>query len=90
MEVGKYYSVKDLANLINQPNTVITESMQFLAKYGFVKGFAREEIFTKTGKLSPAKSAQLLGNMLQPSIGSVRSSPAARLLSTRNIEPRKW
>jgi hypothetical protein len=70
METGKYYSIRDLANLTDQPNTSIIDSMAFLSKYGFVRSFRQAEIFTKTGKLSPAKSAQLLTSMIQPSIRS--------------------
>ncbi|MGD0423370.1 MAG: hypothetical protein ABSA92_07920 [Candidatus Bathyarchaeia archaeon] len=74
METGKYYSIRDLANLTDQPNTSITDSMRFLSKYGFVRSFGQLEIFTKTGKLSPAKSAQLLTRMLQPSVRTSTST----------------
>ena len=79
METGKYYSVSDLARLTDQAKTSILDSMTFLSKYGFVQSIGRPaEIFTKTGKLSPAKSAQLLISMIQPSI---RSYTVAQLLN---------
>jgi len=74
MQIGKYYSVKDLANLANQPSMVIVDSMKFLAKYGFVRTFAQAEIFTKTGNLSPSRSVQLLTSMSYPSMCPVQSS----------------
>ena len=71
METGKYYSVSDLARLTDQPNTSILDSITFLSKYGFVQSIGQPaEIFTRTSKLSPAKSAQLLISMIQPSIRS--------------------
>jgi len=66
MEAGKYYSIGDLAQLSGQPKTSILDSIWFLSKYGFVQSIGQPtEIFTKTGKLSPAKSAQLLTKMVQ-------------------------
>ena len=65
METGKYYSISDLAYLSDQPKTSILDSIRFLSKYGFVRSIGQPtEIYSKTGKLSPASSARLLVEML--------------------------
>ena len=83
MQIGKYYSIGDLANLTDQPDTLIINSVTFLSKYGFVRGFGQpREIFTKTGKLSPAMSAHLLVSMVDPS-PQLDGSPIALLSHNR-------
>ena len=90
MQIGKYYSVRDLANLTNQPSTVIIDSMKFLSEYGFVRSFAQAALFAKTGSLSPSKSAQLLTSMIQPSMRSVQSSPTQSPRFQSSCKLTKW
>ena len=66
MEAGKYYSISDLAYISGQPRTSIFDSIRFLSKYGFVQRIGQStEIYTKTGKISPARSAELLVEIVQ-------------------------
>jgi DNA-binding MarR family transcriptional regulator len=61
MREGEYYSVRDLANLSNQSGSTVTDVVNFLTKYGFIKPVATKELFTKsTIKFSPGESVDLL------------------------------
>ena len=62
MTLGKYYSVRDLANLTGQPRSTVADVLQFLANYGFVDRVGEKEpVFTKSPvKFSPGESINLL------------------------------
>jgi len=61
MRQGEYYSVRDLANVSDQPGSTVTEVVRFLAKYGFVDAIGAGQLFTKSSlKFSPGESVNLL------------------------------
>jgi len=61
MKRGEYYSVRDLANLSDQPGSTVTDVVRFLAKYGFVEAVGAEELFKKSSlKFSPGESVNIL------------------------------
>jgi hypothetical protein len=59
---GKYYSVRDLANISGQPRTSVADAIQFLTKYGFTERIGEvEPLFTKSKiELSPSECVRLL------------------------------
>jgi hypothetical protein len=62
MADGGYYSIRDLTNISGQPRSVVTDVMQFLTTYGFVKEIGTSEpLFTKSSIiLSPTQSMNIL------------------------------
>jgi hypothetical protein len=62
MADGEYYSIRDLANISGQPLSIVTDVMQFLTNYGFVKEIDPiERLFTRTSViLSPTQSMNIL------------------------------
>jgi len=70
MTEGKYYSVKDLANLTGENKGTTDEIVRFLAKYGFIEQAGSDDsVFTKSKIIiSPAKSIELLKALVQSAI----------------------
>jgi DNA-binding IclR family transcriptional regulator len=70
MTDGKYYSVKDLANLTGEDKSTTAEIVRFLAKYGFIEQAGSDDsVFTKSKIIiSPAKSIELLKTLVQSAI----------------------
>jgi len=61
MRKGEFYSVRDLANLSDQPGAAVTDVVKFLAKYGFVEAIGANELFRKSSlKFSPGESVDAL------------------------------
>jgi len=62
MVQGKYYSIRDLANLSSQPGIAVTDVVKFLTAYGFVKRLGTAEpLYTRSSAvLSPSESMKLL------------------------------
>jgi len=68
---GRYYSVRDLANLSCKPEAIIADVLKFLTKYGFVERLGvSEPLFTKSRKISisPEESASVLNMLTAPNI----------------------
>lgn len=70
MTEGKYYSVKDLANLTGENNSTTAEIVRFLAKYGFVEQAGWDDtVYTKSKIIiSPGKSIELLKTLVKTAI----------------------
>jgi DNA-binding IclR family transcriptional regulator len=71
MAKGRYYSVRDLANLSSQPQTTVAGVVEFLAKYGFVERLGvNDPLFIKSTKItmSPAEAANVLRMLVTPHI----------------------
>jgi len=62
MAEGEYYSIQDLINISGQPGSIVTDVLDFLTKYGFVKEMARTEpLFTRSSiVISPTLSMNIL------------------------------
>ncbi len=70
MTEGKYYSVKDLANLTGENKSSTAEIVRFLARYGFVEraGWG-DSIYTKSKiVISPGKSIEILKTLVKTTI----------------------
>ena len=67
MSEGKYYSVKDLANLSGEKKSTIIEIVSFLAKYGFIERAGWDDsIYTKSEiVISPGKSIEVLKELVK-------------------------
>jgi DNA-binding IclR family transcriptional regulator len=70
MTEGKYYSVKDLANLTGQNRSTTAEIVRFLAKYGFIEQAGWDDtVYTKPKiVISPGKSIELLKTLVKTAI----------------------
>jgi DNA-binding IclR family transcriptional regulator len=70
MTEGKYYSVKDLANLTGENKGTTAEIVRFLAKYGFIEQAGWDDtVYTKSKIIiSPEKSIELLKALVQTAI----------------------
>ena len=61
MRKGEFYSVRDLANLSDQPGTAVEDVVRFLAKYGFVEAVGANQLFRKSSlRFSPGESVNVL------------------------------
>jgi hypothetical protein len=62
MAEGEYYSIQDLINISGQPGSIVTDIVNFLTKYGFVKEMgATEPLFTRSSiVISPTLSMNIL------------------------------
>ena len=67
MTDGKYYSVKDLANLTGENHATTTEIIRFLTTYGFIEQAGWDDtVYTKSEiVISPGKSIELLKTLVQ-------------------------
>jgi predicted transcriptional regulator len=68
MTRGKYYSIRDLANLTEQPRSTVANVLGFLANYGFVNRVgAKEPVFTRsTVEFSPGETINMLNCIANP------------------------
>jgi len=62
MAEGEYYSIRDLINISGQPGSIVTDIVNFLTKYGFVKEIGTTEpLFTRSSiVISPTQSMNIL------------------------------
>ena len=70
MTKGKYYSVKDLANMTGQERGIVIDIVDFLTEYGFIEEAGwNDSIYTKSKiDISPAKSVELLKTLVSKPI----------------------
>ena len=67
MTRGKYYSVKDLANLSGEERSMVVDIVDFLTEYGFIEEAGWDDsIYTRSKiTISPTKSVELLKTLVQ-------------------------
>ena len=68
MAKGEYYSIRDIANVSGQPGSIITDTMDFLTRYGFVrKTGGNDPLFRKSSiTLSPNQTMEILQHIAKP------------------------
>lgn len=73
MDEGKFYSVKDLANLMGEAGSSVGEVIHFLSKYGFVKRVgSNDPVYTRTDiAISPGESIGILKQLVKTQAAKV-------------------
>jgi hypothetical protein len=63
---GRYYSVKDLANITQESSGIVEEVLEFLTKYGFIERIGSNVPVYARSKIgiSPGESISLLKSLV--------------------------